>query len=94
VKNMDLKELVKELVKMRMEELEEYVINYPLETMGLLVAMGWFIMCLNMCYRSAEGDEDMDKFAFFMFFMGMYLLFPVYFVFDIILGMNLSGVDD
>tara|TARA_R110000824_G_scaffold9772_1_gene43202 strand:+ start:53 stop:328 length:276 start_codon:yes stop_codon:yes gene_type:complete len=91
---MDLKELVKELVKMRMEELGGYIFNHTLEMAALLVAMVWLVICLNMCYRGAEGDEDMDKFAFFMFFMGMYFLFPVYFVFDIVLGMNLSGVDD
>ena len=85
---------LKELIIMRATELQNYAINYTLEMAALLIVMIWFVVCLNICYRSAMEDEEMNRFAFFIFFMGMFFLFPVYFVFDIILGMNLSGVDD
>ena len=71
----------------------ETIIEHPLEAgifLGLLI---WFMISINICYgHSKEGE--LDAISFTMFFLGVFFLMPIFYLTDIILGMNFSGVDN
>ena len=74
--------------------IETYAIEETFMFSMMVVGVLWLMVCIYVCVLASTLDEEMDIISTMMFIVGVFILLPIYFVFDVVLNMNLSGVDD
>ena len=88
-----LEEQIEKLTKLIMT-IETYAVEETFMFSMMVTGVLWFMVCIYVCVYVSALDEEMDIISTVMFIVGVFILFPIYFVFDVVLSMNLSGVDD